>query len=429
MGTRLGACVVLVAALIAPAGAQAAFPGANGDILFSSGGDIQVGPLAGPWAPPAPTPADEAQGAWSPDGTRIAFRGGPESGREVFVMNADGSGRRQLTDTPPPGTYSSQPAWSPDGRRIIFRSNRDGDADPWVMDADGTDVHQVANLPGDDRYPAFAPVGDRIVVRNDSDGDPEIYTFTEGSGGADLLRLTDNAVLDTGPAWSPDGTRIGFERAPRNGLEAPDPAGPADIYVIRADGTGERRLTSDPAHDEGLAWSPDGTRAVFTSERGATSDIWVMDADGSGQAPVTTMATKEESPDWQPLPVARPPAPSPSRPAGAGDPAATARCVRAQPPAIGLRTLARRGLRVRLTCPRPVRVRAVLVLGARRVLARARRGFGARTTTVVLRPSPRARARLRAAGPRALRRVRVLVVATDRSGRSQRSTRALRVTR
>jgi hypothetical protein len=66
-----------------------------------------------------------------------------------------------------------------------------------------------------------------------------------------------------------------------------------------------------------------------------------------------------------------------------------------------------------------------------RRLARARRGFGARTTTVVLRPARRVVARLGAIGPRALRRLRprVLVVATDRSGRRQRGTRALRLTR
>jgi hypothetical protein len=68
------------------------------------------------------------------------------------------------------------------------------------------------------------------------------------------------------------------------------------------DGSDVRRLTADPALDEGPVFSPDGTKIPFTSERGGSSDIWVMNADGSGLRRLTDDPARDESPDWQPVP-------------------------------------------------------------------------------------------------------------------------------
>ncbi|HEV2811826.1 MAG TPA: hypothetical protein VGW10_01135, partial [Solirubrobacteraceae bacterium] len=166
---------------------QAAFPGHNGKLVFSSlaGGDKNVfaaEPAAGsPWQPLTTDPSEDAQPAWSPDGTTVAFRARrPGHYFEIYLVGADGSGERRLTTTPAPPTdaqpYSTQPSWSPDGRRIVFRSNRDGDPDVWVMDADGSDARQVANDPGDERYPGFSPDGSRIAFTSTRDGDTEIFT-------------------------------------------------------------------------------------------------------------------------------------------------------------------------------------------------------------------------------------------------------------
>src|SRR3954462_1340625 len=73
---------------------------------------------------------------------------------------------------------------------------------------------------------------------------------------------------------------------------------------MNADGSDVRRLTADPAHDEGPIWSPDGTKIAFTSERGDSSDIWVMGADGSGVRRLTDDPARDESPDWQAVPFA-----------------------------------------------------------------------------------------------------------------------------
>ena len=99
-------------------------------------------------------------------------------------------------------------------------------------------------------------------------------------GGA-VTAITDNAVFDSSPSWSPDGRRIAFERGP----EGDDPGN--DVWSMAADGTDQRQLTTSAGLDEGPAWSPGGSRIAFTSTRAGSSDIWTMAADGTDQRPLT----------------------------------------------------------------------------------------------------------------------------------------------
>jgi dipeptidyl aminopeptidase/acylaminoacyl peptidase len=300
MPTRAAVAAAL-AALFAPAVAGAAWPGGDGRIVWSSGGDLSTdaGRLTD-------TPVEEAQAAWSPDGTRLAFRVGTAGTRDVLhvaVMASDGSGR---TDLPGSANHESQPGWSADGARIVYRSSVPGDAhsgDIWVMNADGSGKHPLGDAAAagsDERYPVFSPDGTRIAFTSDRDGDFEIYVAAaDGSG---PVKLTDNAVFDSAPSWSPDGTRIAFERGP-----AGDSPG-NEVWTLGLDPArrDERRLTTNDVLDEGPAWAPAGDAIVFTSLRAGSSDIWRMQPDGSDPVAVTTAAAKEESPDWQPLPVAAP---------------------------------------------------------------------------------------------------------------------------
>ena len=84
---------------------------------------------------PKPTGAAYAAPAWSPDGRKITFAGERDGNSEIYLMNADGSGQRSLTSDL---AYDGDPAWSPDGRKITFVSNRDGRYEVYVMNADGS---------------------------------------------------------------------------------------------------------------------------------------------------------------------------------------------------------------------------------------------------------------------------------------------------
>ena len=146
--------------------------------------------------------------------SKIAFistrnLGRPKQDNELYVVNADGSGKRALSRT---AHFASPPAWSPDGRKIVFRSVRHRNQDIYVMNADGTGERRLTRHPADDRDPAWSPDGRKIAFVSDRDrsrdGVSEIYVVNaDGSG---ERRLTHNVRPDSSPAWSPDGRKIAF---------------------------------------------------------------------------------------------------------------------------------------------------------------------------------------------------------------------------
>lgn len=111
------------------------------------------------------------------------------------------------------------------------------------------------------------------------------------SNGSDPSRLTTQPGADLDPAWSPDGSRIAF---------ASDRDGNREIYVMNADGSGLRRLTNVPGADHSPSWSPDGSRIMFVSERDGNAEIYVMSADGANPVRVTTHVGSDVDPAWSP---------------------------------------------------------------------------------------------------------------------------------
>ena len=108
---------------------------------------------------------------------------------------------------------------------------------------------------------------------------------------APAARLTDNDARDSFPAWSPDGRRIAFDS---------DRDGNSEIYVMNADGSGVTRLTDNDAIDSFPTWSPDGRRIAFSSTRDGSFEVYVMNADGSGVTRLTDNDARDWSPAWSP---------------------------------------------------------------------------------------------------------------------------------
>src|SRR5215218_2769387 len=233
---------------------------------------------------------------WSPDGRRIAFGSGRDGNGDVYAMNADGSAQRNLTRNP---SHDFAPSWSPDGRRIAFLSSRGGNSEIYAMNTDGSRQRNLTRNPANDSAFAWSPDSRRIAFTSKRDGNWEVYVMTaDGSG---QRRLTRSPRYEGGPAWSPDGRKLAFVGGSRSCRAGAACAGNTDVYVMNADGSGQRRLTRAPRDDFVPAWSPDGRKIAFVSKRDGNAEIYVMNTDGSEQRKLTRSPTDDGLVAWSPV--------------------------------------------------------------------------------------------------------------------------------
>lgn len=208
---------------------------------------------------------------WSSDGKRIVFGIGTfnaffngfhgtflkpgdrtDGGAQVAVINADGSGYRELTSG---ASNSAFPSLSPDGRRVVYRTfDPDGSGGLRIMDLETKKITPIAS--GYDNFPLWSPRGDLIMFSRQQDGAYEICTIKpDGTG---LRQLTHDRGNDAHMGWSPDGEYIVFASS-RKGFkdevvytDAPQPYG--DIFAMRYDGTDVRQLTDNQWEEGTPAW-------------------------------------------------------------------------------------------------------------------------------------------------------------------------------
>ena len=230
------------------------------------------------------TPMREVDAAWSPDGRRIAFEGGRFSREQIYVMDADGSNRRQVTSE----RYCGRdPAWAERGERIVFLACS-GPTSLMSIRWDGTDRRPIAsNSPGEDfdYQPAVARDGTRLVFTRTVSDTNRTELWIAHADGREARRLVRDAAQGV---WSPNGRRIAFVHGPHFGGNDDVGygfAGGPKVSVMNADGTGLRHLTPQPETQYGgvapfagwrwtqggirilgLSWSPDG-RSIAYSHR------------------------------------------------------------------------------------------------------------------------------------------------------------------
>ena len=248
--------VLLGGLLVAPASANAAFPGKNGLIAWNTawtngGPGVSAATIKGrakrriglldtsiPWAA-----EQSGRPRWSPSGKRLAYLN-LGKGR-IEIRSPRGRLLRRVTT---PGLWD--PAWSPDGRELITAALDSRDHALVRVRLDGTVVRRLP-LPqaANSMYPSWSPTGAWIAFHEVAG---ESYVWRVRRNGSRAERLTQGEE----PVWSPDGRRIAFIRG-------------ADVYTMRADGSSVRRVMRSRVRNtdiRGVAWSPDGRRIAFAAD-------------------------------------------------------------------------------------------------------------------------------------------------------------------
>ena len=234
---------------------------------------------APPAAAPSPRPSPPRH---EPRRETIVFTAMRPTNLDLWLHEKPGAPARRLTDDL---ALDSNAVFSPDGRWIVFSSDRRGNADLWALDLSrpGAAPRPLTGAPALDDAPAFSPDGRRLAFVSTRDGDADIWVMPfdpEGDGEGRAVNLTRSSGLtnspggDFNPAFSPDGRRIVFA-SDRDGYRQ------SEIHVMEADGASPRRLTRSPGWDGSPAWSADGAAILFYSDREGGTSIWRMGADGS----------------------------------------------------------------------------------------------------------------------------------------------------
>jgi hypothetical protein len=237
--------------------------------------------------------------AWSPDGKRVSFARWRDP-RGIYVIDEDGSDETLLFGW----SEAKAPAWSPDGSHIVFTRHQAGGREEdiersfwgfhWTLPANPW--WKLGLVRVEDRYftellcydhsfsPTWSPDGE--VIAYDSDYGLHLTTTNSSIGGQDFDRSRYALSTDTrdiSPAWSPDGSKIAFGFSQHDHWE---------IYVMNADGSNRVRLTHEelfaprPPNNVSPAWSPDGRHIAFFTDRNGKWELYVMNADGTNQRPM-----------------------------------------------------------------------------------------------------------------------------------------------
>jgi serine/threonine protein kinase/Tol biopolymer transport system component len=224
---------------------------------------------------------DAVQPSWSPHGLRLAWWGRSHEGaqRTIWTAAPDGSSAVKAVDD---GSLAWNPVWSPDGRYLYYASDRSGSMSLWRLPID-----EATGRPRGDSEPVPTPSSWSGLLSLSHDGRRIAYASNESKANVERVAFDPERGVVTGPlvavtqgsrsaraaSASPDGRWIAFDTsgAPRE-----------DLFLVRPDGSGLRRLTDDAAKDRIPRWSPDGSRLLFYSNRGGKYEAWTIRPDGSG---------------------------------------------------------------------------------------------------------------------------------------------------
>lgn len=264
--------------------------------------------------------------------TKIAFVSEQGSARELYVMDYDGYGPRQVTVD---GFLNLMPRWSPDRRYLVFTAylnrskqdihmielasgkrwtlvslaglnitpsfspdgnslafatSQDGNSEIYVLEMRSKSLRRLTTHPAGDLSPSWSPGGRELAFTSDRGGGPQIYVMD--NAGSNVRRLTFEGDYNAAPAWSPRGNWIAYVcRTPERQFK---------LCLITPDGSKRLQITSGTGIDDSPSWSPDGRHLVFSSTGEGKSHIYMINSDGTDLERLTFGGTNHTAPSWSP---------------------------------------------------------------------------------------------------------------------------------
>lgn len=313
-----------ISVVIVPDLSLAAYPGANGKLLYvDRGGNLGAHLIVvnndgtNKVVLTAGLDLEITRASWSPDGSRIAFTGhplnSPVSEGRLYLIDPTDASIEEISIAPARG--ADVPTWSPDGTRIAFAGLDDFTGGSqhamFAINLDGTGLVRLS--PPQEEYfffsLAWSPLGNNLLFAgllisacplppcSVPDSEAEVYVLSLGSG--ITTRVTTNTVMEQTASWSPDGERIVFDQIPTTD--------PSCKLIVKDLATGqETDITKNKPPKRCYqmpAWAPDGSLIAFTTSttmNNTSVKVFVTDATGKGNKQITN-GPLDFWPDWQPL--------------------------------------------------------------------------------------------------------------------------------
>lgn len=201
---------------------------------------------------------------------------------KLIAFDIDGANPTLLVDN---AEIVAMPQYSPDNRSVLFMAYLQDIPTLMRVDLATGQKTQLPLPPGLPSAPTFSPDSQRLALALSQDGNTDIHEFDLATGNA--RRLTATLGINTNPSYSPDGNAILFES---------DRSGAPQIYMMRRDGTDQRRISFGDPHSTPV-WSPDGKLIAFAVQTSSGSKIGIMGSDGRNRR-IVTEGPHDENPTW-----------------------------------------------------------------------------------------------------------------------------------
>ena len=221
---------------------------------------------------------------WAKDGTKLVYSAERNRQWGIYLLDFKNMKERKVLSSKGINIAGD---FMPGGNEMTFSSSKDGTPDLYSMNLSNNEVTRLTSSYSIEVSPAASPDSKYIAFVSDRGGSPQVYTMRRDA--SDVKRITFEGSYNTSPSWSPKGDKIVFSG--RQGTN--------QIFIINPDGTGLTQLTSK-GNNEDPSFSPDGRYITYASDRDGGKGIYIMRADGESQKRITPRSLRAFSPRWAP---------------------------------------------------------------------------------------------------------------------------------